>query len=51
MRITKTITKSVTYYECEPIKNTHLFAFTLRRLIIDLIRVYGYAWFKPLNLN
>ena len=51
MTIHKHTTKELTYYECEPIKGIHLFAFTKRALIIDLVRIYGYALFNPINLN
>lgn len=52
MRVNKYTTyDNCTYYECEPIKGIHLFAFTKRRLILDLCKIYGYALFKPYNLN
>lgn len=51
MRVTKYTTKNVMYYECSPVKGIHLFAFTKRALIIDLVKIYGYHIFKPLNLN
>ncbi len=51
MRINKTITKSVTYYECQINENQFLFAFTLRALIVDLCKIYGFSLFRPLNLN
>lgn len=51
MRITKTITESVTYYECEPQPNVILFAFTKRQLYIDLFKIYSISLFNPLNLN
>lgn len=51
MKITKTQTKAITYYECQPIDGICLFAFTKRRLLIDLCKVYGINLFNPLNLN
>lgn len=51
MRITKTIYRDLTYYECEVNKGQYLFAFSLRRLIVDLITIYSYSIFRPLNLN
>lgn len=51
MKIHKHTTNSLTYYQCEPLPAIHLFAFTKRALIIDLIKIYGYSLFNTLNLN
>jgi len=51
MKITKTTTSKVSYYECQLNCSQIVFAFTLRQLVRELIVGYGFAWFKPLNLN
>lgn len=52
MKVNKYTTyDNITYYECQPIEGICLFSFTLRQLVLDLILVYGYAVFRPLNLN
>lgn len=51
MKVTKTITENITYYECEVNKGQYLFAFSLRQLVLDLVVIYGYSLFRPLNLN
>lgn len=52
MKVYKNTTyDNITYYECQPLKGVSLFAFTKRKLIIDLCKIYGYALFKPINLS
>jgi len=51
MRITKTTTSEVTYYQCEPQPNVILFAFSLRRLYIDLFKIYTISLSNQVNLN
>lgn len=51
MTITKHKTKEITYYECNPVKGVTLFAFTKRRLLIDLFNIYKISLFNPINVN
>lgn len=51
MKITKTTTAQVTYYQCEPQPNVILFAFSKRQLIIDLFKIYKISLFNQVNLN
>lgn len=51
MRIYKHTTNGFSYFQCEPMKGTQLFAFTKRALLYDLFIIYGRVVLKPLNLN
>jgi len=51
MKITKHQTKELTYYECEPIKGYHLFAFSFIALLRDLFIVYKLTMFNPKTIK
>lgn len=51
MTIVKHKDSKITYYEAKISKGVHVYAFNLRSLIIDLVKIHGFSLFNPLNLN